>query len=602
MTTVKSTKRALITGIVSLLVCFSLLLGSTFAWFTDSATSANNIISTGTLAIDLQYWNGTEWKDIDGVSDILTNDLWEPGAADVVYLRVANAGNLALRYQLGVNITSETSGKNAAGETFNLSDYIMFGVANNIAVDANNAPEAFATREEAIAAIETEKAISSGYTASSHMLPGEELYLAMVVYMPTNVGNDANHNGTDKPEINLGINIVATQHTYEADSFDEFYDDLAAYPSGAYHVPAFEAEATANVGDTINLANTNGTFTAKATAGAAGKVTVTVTETTPSTSAISFANQQGLSIASYDIKVTGQEAGSEVEIGIYLGTNLAGVTICHEGVVMDTANYVYNPETGFVTFSTVDFSEFDVMFVNPNAMLYTYADLTAVKGTSGTYALGANFDADNIIFFGNGTVAYFELNGYTVNALNKDQFILGAQNGSVLIINGNGTVNAGKGFMSNKGDAKIIINGGTYNTTVTAKLNNKYHASVAQNNSSMVINGGTFTTNVDNATLFMATSNATIEINGGFFENTADKTPDLLEVGRNSGSVNRIIIKGGTFVNYDPLADEMTYTGEWPSNGYDAFGGPWIIIDPGYTVVSETQANGDVWYSVVPVN
>jgi len=98
----------------------------------------------------------------------------------------------------------------------------------------------------------------------------------------------------------------------------------------------------------------------------------------------------------------------------------------------------------------------------------------------------------------------------------------------------------------------------------------------------------------------MATSNARLEINGGFFENTADKTPDLLEVGGNKDNTNRIILKGGTFVNYNPLEDRMTYTDEWPAGGEAAFGGPWILIPGDYMVVSETQANGDVWYSVVP--
>lgn len=58
------------------------------------------------------------------------------------------------------------------------------------------------------------------------MIAGDELYLALVVYMPTEVGNVANHNGTDagKPQIDLGINIMATQYNYEEDSFDANYD------------------------------------------------------------------------------------------------------------------------------------------------------------------------------------------------------------------------------------------------------------------------------------------------------------------------------------------------------------------------------------------
>ena len=58
----------------------------------------------------------------------------------------------------------------------------------------------------------------------------EPLYLAMIVHMPTTVDNKANHNGKDIPQINLGINVFATQLSSEKDSFDEFYDDLAFVP------------------------------------------------------------------------------------------------------------------------------------------------------------------------------------------------------------------------------------------------------------------------------------------------------------------------------------------------------------------------------------
>ena len=72
-------------------------------------------------------------------------------------------------------------------------------------------------------------------------------------------------------------------------------------------------------------------------------------------------------------------------------------------------------------------------------------------------------------------------------------------------------------------------------------------------------------------------------------------------MGTNKNNTNRIVITGGTFVNWNPLNDRMCYTGQWPANGEAAFGGPWMLIPGGYTVISETQANGDVWYTVVPV-
>jgi len=235
--------------------------------------------------------------------------------------------------------------------------------------------------------------------------------------------------------------------------------------------------------------------------------------------------------------------------------------------------------------------------VIPNVLM-EYNDIWAVYGADGNYVLGDDIEAADMIFFGVNTDVSLDLNGKVFNAENKNQYAIAAPDGSVLRLTGNGTVNAGKGFFATQA-GEIIVDGGTYNMTNTGVLNGMAHHSLAQNNGKIVINGGTFISNVDNAALFFATSNARIEINGGFFENTADETPDLLSIGKNAGNTNRIIITGGTFVNYNPLNDEMTYTGAWPSAGEAAFGGPWILIPGGYEVVSETQDNGDIWYSVV---
>ncbi len=217
-----TTRRALLMSLLSLLLCVSMLIGTTYAWFTDSVTSANNIIKSGNLDIDLEYWNGSDWKDVSGSSEILDkNALWEPGYTETVYLKLTNAGSLALKYQLGVNIISEKEGVNQATETFKLSDYIYFDVV------PDQEPE-FASREDAMKnATETQK-ISAGFSkAGSLEADSDPVYLAMVIYMPTSVGNVANHDGATIPEINLGINVFATQYTSEADSFGPDYDYLA---------------------------------------------------------------------------------------------------------------------------------------------------------------------------------------------------------------------------------------------------------------------------------------------------------------------------------------------------------------------------------------
>ena len=248
MTKTRSTKKALLLSAFSLLICFSMLIGTTFAWFTDSVTSANNIIKSGNLDVELEYWDGDSWEDVEGKSDILTNELWEPGVTEVAYLRVANAGSLALKYQMGINIVSETAGKNVKNETLKLSDYIKFGVVENV----NGETGAYANREAAVAAVTSAKKISEGFTKTASMTAGQELYLALVVYMPTTVGNEANHNGTNIPQIDLGINVFATQYTAENDSFGSDYDKdaVATIVSPSVALPASPQNAVEKVLET----------------------------------------------------------------------------------------------------------------------------------------------------------------------------------------------------------------------------------------------------------------------------------------------------------------------------------------------------------------
>ena len=270
MTKKRSVKRALITSVISLFLCVAMLVGTTYAWFTDSATSANNVIKSGNLDVELEYWNGTEWKDITNKADILTNTLWEPGTTEIAYLRVANAGSLALKYQLGINVVSEIYGKNVAGESFKLSDYIMFGVVEGV----NGETGAYADREAAVAAVTNAQKISAGYTKASTMAAGADaLYLALVVYMPTTVGNEANHDGANVPQIDLGINIFATQAEAELDSFGSDYDKDAVW-ADAYAADAaglVEAIAEAEDGAVIALTddivlNATSTYSARAVA------------------------------------------------------------------------------------------------------------------------------------------------------------------------------------------------------------------------------------------------------------------------------------------------------------------------------------------------
>ena len=93
MTNRKTTRRALVLSLLSLLLCCSMLVGTTFAWFTDSVTSGNNTIVAGNLDIELEYSKDmVNWASVQGKTDLFTATLWEPGHTQVVYLRLKNVG------------------------------------------------------------------------------------------------------------------------------------------------------------------------------------------------------------------------------------------------------------------------------------------------------------------------------------------------------------------------------------------------------------------------------------------------------------------------------------------------------------------------------
>ena len=234
MTNSKNTKRALCASVLSVLLCVAMLLGSTWAWFTDSVTSGNNKIVAGNLDVELEYLNkDNQWKKVEKDTELFsaleadgeTDNLWEPGHTEVVYLKVSNVGSLALKYQLAVNVANETAFENALGEKdCHLSDYLVFGK-----VESNTEIPKYETREDAWAAAGDTLGLSD-YTKEAVLYPAEaaddpsEQYIALVVYMPTTVGNEANYRGEVIPSIDLVVSLVATQTPYEADSFNDQYD------------------------------------------------------------------------------------------------------------------------------------------------------------------------------------------------------------------------------------------------------------------------------------------------------------------------------------------------------------------------------------------
>ena len=227
----KATKRALLTSVMALVMCVVMLVGTTFAWFTDTASTGVNKIQAGNLDIELAYKNSTtsgEFKKADKNTPVFDNNaLWEPGHVEYVVLKIRNAGNLALKYKLGINIANEVGSTNVYGNELKLSNYIKFAVLEGDKTVPTAGYEF--NRDNLVAAAGEGAVLSTGYTAEDNLLKDGSKIVTLVVWMPTDVGNEANHKtGVDAPTIDLGIKVDATQYTYEKDSFDNTYDAGAA--------------------------------------------------------------------------------------------------------------------------------------------------------------------------------------------------------------------------------------------------------------------------------------------------------------------------------------------------------------------------------------
>lgn len=234
MTKSKNTKRALLASVLSMMLCIAMLVGSTFAWFTDSVTSGKNKIVAGNLDVELNWsTDGSTWERVNEDTDIFKDTLWEPGYTRVVYLQVENVGSLALKYQFGINVADKVIGTTADDKDIDLSNFIKFGVVDNAtaytADDAGRTAARNAVKDTAVL-------VSSGYASPEGNLSAKTTSntIALVVYMPEEVGNDANYGtGKTQPSVDLGITLVATQYTEEPDSFGNQYDKDAKYPENS---------------------------------------------------------------------------------------------------------------------------------------------------------------------------------------------------------------------------------------------------------------------------------------------------------------------------------------------------------------------------------
>jgi len=408
------TKKSFLMSIISLLVCVSMLIGTTLAWFTDTVTSGVNKIVAGNLDIEVEYVtefnpDGTPktWASIQDVSTLFDPDtLWEPGHTEEVYLRISNKGSLAFNYMLNVSPITETTGINVNGDTFKLSDYLVFKTTDPVTTPINKY-----TRNEARDTAGTIQSLNQAALTKTGSIDkdGADEYIALIVYMPEEVGNEANYlTGTVPPQIELGVTVLATQKAQESDSFGDDYDSGAdltpdfEYSDALTYVTITQVNVSANVTVDGNKKTTAETTVSKTEGGetiaqailpsgvqmedGVLAATLIIEKDTGSPSLHVTAGNDEVSIP-LNIKVEGVSSANTTPITVsyYIGKNLTGVKIYHKGVLISSA---YNPTTGMVTFETDTFSPFTVLFDKPIVSVYP-AGITAEDFPEGKYIVDA---------------------------------------------------------------------------------------------------------------------------------------------------------------------------------------------------------------------
>ena len=208
----KATKRALLTSVMALVMCVVMLVGTTFAWFTDTASTGVNKITSGNLHVEIQNGAGQKIENLEWVKengDVIANQegiLWEPGCTYLLTpFKIVNTGNLALKYKIVITGLDGDSP---------LLDVIKFTYKIN-------GVESLLDEEGHLTAKGTPGASTEMITVSAHM---DEL---------------ANNDYMDKTLEGVKFTVYATQDTVENDSFNNTYDADAGKDTAYYTLDAF---------------------------------------------------------------------------------------------------------------------------------------------------------------------------------------------------------------------------------------------------------------------------------------------------------------------------------------------------------------------------
>ena len=202
-----SSKKALFLSVISMVICVSMLIGSTFAWFTDSATANVNTIQAGNLDVELVKADGSPlttalgWVKAEGHENEAV--LWEPGCTySLEGFKIRNAGNLALKYKVVISgLTGDATLLNAIEFTVKKGDTEV--LLDNF--EGKLLPK--------------DSAATDGF----------EAYETSVITITGKMKQDAGNEYKGLSIDGIKITVYATQLAYESDSTGKGYDESATY-------------------------------------------------------------------------------------------------------------------------------------------------------------------------------------------------------------------------------------------------------------------------------------------------------------------------------------------------------------------------------------
>ena len=350
------TRNALFTSIIAMLLCVSMLVGTTFAWFTDEVKSGNNVIAAGNLDVELYHSNAKDTKEaVTGntvLFDEVSSKLWEPGALAYENFEVYNAGTLALKYKMNLKALDQS-----IVNGYKLGDVIKVGFKADGFTST--------TREGVINEVTEWKSLTEFALSKNGVelaAKRSDTFGLVLYWAPNDDATDNHYNVAGEAlYLTVGVELYATQAEAESDSFGIDYDQLATYPgTGMGNVPenSQAVEITVKNAEGQNV----GTIVVPkdAIAESDKPVEVIYSESNYEGNFTVDADQETLvvDVTVLNLKEDNQEP-IKATLKIPAGLKPDTVKLYHYDELIDST---YNPSTGDVTFYVKSFSPFTVVY------------------------------------------------------------------------------------------------------------------------------------------------------------------------------------------------------------------------------------------------